>query len=96
MENFNFHASTEIFFGKNQIKNLPTILNKYGKNVLFTYGGGSIKKNGIYDKVYELLKDFNIIELPGIEPNPRIGTVRNGVKLCKENNIDVILAVRRW
>ena len=93
MENFVFHADTEVFFGKNQITNLPDILNRYGKNVLLSYGGGSIKKNGIYDKIYELLKDFNIVELAGIEPNPRIGTVKNGVSLCKENNIDVILAV---
>ena len=76
MENFVFHADTEVFFGKNQITNLPDILNRYGKNVLLSYGGGSIKKNGIYDKIYELLKDFNIVELAGIEPNPRIGTVK--------------------
>ena len=93
MKNFNFHALTEIFFGKGQIENLPKILKKYGKNILLTYGGGSIKRNGIYDKIYELLKDFNIVELSGIEPNPRIGTVRAGVQLCRENNIDVILAV---
>lgn len=93
MENFVFHAPTEIYFGKGQINNLSQILEKYGKNVLLTYGGGSIKKNGIYEKVYKLLKDFNIIELEGIEPNPRIGTVRKGIKLCQENNIDVILAV---
>ena len=55
MENFVFHASTEMFFGKDQINNLPDILNRYGKNVLLAYGGGSIKRNGIYDKVYELL-----------------------------------------
>ena len=55
--------------------------------------GGSIKKNGIYDKIYELLKDFKIVELSGIEPNPRIGTVRTGVEICRENDIDVILAV---
>lgn len=93
MENFVFHANTEMFFGKNQIHNLPDILNRYGKNVLLAYGGGSIKRNGIYDKVYELLTDFNIVELEGIEPNPRIGTVKKGVELCKAQNIDVILAV---
>lgn len=93
MENFVFHANTEMFFGKNQINNLPDILNRYGKNVLLAYGGGSIKRNGIYDKVYELLTDFNIVELEGIEPNPRIGTVKKGVELCKTQNIDVILAV---
>ena len=93
MENFVFHADTEVFFGKNQITNLPNILNRYGKNVLLSYGGGSIKRNGIYDKIYELLKDFNIVELAGIEPNPRIGTVKKGIELCKENHIDVILAI---
>ena len=90
MENFVFHANTEMFFGKNQINNLPDILNRYGKNVLLAYGGGSIKRNGIYDRVYELLTDFNIVELEGIEPNPRIGTVKKGVELCKTQNIDVI------
>ncbi|MBQ7409893.1 MAG: iron-containing alcohol dehydrogenase [Clostridia bacterium] len=93
MENFVFHAPTEIYFGKGQIENLSKILGNYGKNVLLTYGGGSIKKNGLYDKVYEVLKDFNIVELAGVEPNPRIGTVRKGIELCRENNIDVILAV---
>lgn len=93
MENFVFHAPTEIYFGKGQIENLSNILSKFGKNVLLTYGGGSIKKNGIYDKVCSLLKDFNILELPGIEPNPRIGTVRKGIEICKDNNVDVILAV---
>lgn len=93
MENFAFHAPTKIYFGKGQIENLESILSKYGKNVLLAYGGGSIKKNGIYNKVYELLKDFNICELEGIEPNPRIGTVRKGIEICKQNNVDVILAV---
>lgn len=93
MENFRYNAYTEIIFGKGQIENLTKSLEPYGKNVLLTYGGGSIKKNGIYAKVMELLKDFNVIEMSGIEPNPRIESVRRGVKLCKENSIDVILAV---
>lgn len=93
MENFNFKAYTEMIFGKGQISKLPEVMNRYGKNVLLAYGGGSIKKNGIYDKVKSLLKDYNIIELDKIEPNPKIETVRRGVNLCKENNIDVILAV---
>lgn len=93
MENFNFKAYTEMIFGKGQISKLPEVMNRYGKNVLLAYGGGSIKKNGIYDNVKELLKNYNIIELDKIEPNPKIETVRRGVKLCKENNIDVILAV---
>lgn len=93
MDNFRFNAYTNILFGEGEIKNLPEILSKYGKNVLLAYGGGSIKKIGIYDEIIKLLKDFNIFELSGIEPNPKINSVRAGVKLCKENNIDVILAV---
>lgn len=93
MENFNFKAYTEMLFGKGQISKLPEVINRYGKNVLLAYGGGSIKKNGIYDDVKRLLKDCNIIELDKIEPNPKIETVRRGVSLCKENDIDVILAV---
>lgn len=93
MENFNFKAYTEMLFGKGQISKLPEVINRYGKNVLLAYGGGSIKKNGIYDNVKKLLKDCNIIELDKIEPNPKIETVRRGVDLCRENNIDVILAV---
>lgn len=93
MENFKFNAYTEMLFGKGQIEKLPEVLSRYGKNVLLAYGGGSIKKNGIYDSIQSLLKDFNLVELSGIEPNPRIETVRRGVKLCRENNIDVVLAV---
>lgn len=93
MNNFVFHAYTQMNFGKGEIEKLPTILSPYGKNVLLTYGGGSIKKNGIYDKIMELLKDYNIVELSGIEPNPKIESVQEGVRLCHENNIDVILAV---
>ena len=91
MENFKFNAYTEMLFGKGQIEKLPEVINRFGKNVLLAYGGGSIKKNGIYDNVKKLLNDYNIIELDKIEPNPKIETVRRGVNLCKENNIDVIL-----
>lgn len=93
MENFRFLAYTEMLFGKGQISKLPQVLSKHGKNVLLIYGGGSIKKNGIYDTIADLLKEYNITELSGVEPNPRIETVRRGVELCRQNNIDVILAV---
>lgn len=93
MDNFKFNAYTEMLFGKGQISNLPEVLKRHGKNVLLAFGGGSIKKNGIYDTVKELLSDFNIVELDGIEPNPRIETVRRGVNLCRDNNVDVILAI---
>ena len=91
---FTYHTPTKLYFGKGVIKDLPETLEKFGKNVLLTYGGGSIKKTGLYDKVKGLLKDFNITELSGIEPNPKYDpSVVTGAKLCKENDIDVILAV---
>lgn len=95
MDNFTFHAPTKIYFGKGQINNLPSILNEFGKNVLVTYGGGSIKKIGLYDEAMTLLKDhgFNIYELSGIEPNPRVETVNKGGQLCREHSIDVVLAI---
>jgi alcohol dehydrogenase YqhD (iron-dependent ADH family) len=69
-------------------------MNQFGKKILLTYGGGSIKKIGLYDKVKELLKDFDIYELSGIQPNPKYDpSVLDGVKMCKENDVDVILAV---
>lgn len=93
MENFVFHAYTEINFGRGQIEKLPEILKSYGRNVLLVYGGGSIKRNGIYDKLRLLLTDFQVAELSGVCPNPRIDSVREGVKLCHENQTDVVLAV---
>ncbi len=93
MNNFRFHAYTDIRFGKGQVECLPELVCPYGKNILMVYGGGSIKKNGLYDRVKELLSDYNVIELSGIEPNPKIEKVREGATLCKEHNIDVVLAV---
>jgi len=93
MDNFRYHAYTEILFGKGQIQKLPSVLNHYGKNVLLAYGGGSIKRNGVYDTIKELLRDFNILEFSGIEPNPRLSSVERGRDLCLTHNIDVILAV---
>jgi butanol dehydrogenase len=94
MDNFKFHVYTEIFFGKGEIKNLPATLGKFGKNVLFAYGGGSIKRNGIYDSVMSLLsQNFNVVEFANIEPNPTLDSVKRGVALCREHAIDVILAV---
>ena len=93
MNNFRFYAPTDIRFGKGQADCLPEELGKYGKRILMVYGGGSIKRSGLYDKLRELLKDFEIFELPGIEPNPKITSVRKGVEICKKEQIDVILAV---
>ena len=93
MNNFNYHVYTDVRFGKNQINALPELVKPLGKKVLLVYGGGSIKKNGIYEKIQELLDDCEIFELSGIEPNPKIESVREGVKICKEHQIEVVLAV---
>ena len=93
MNNFKFNIPTDIRFGKDQIECLSEELSKYGKKVLLTYGGGSIKRTGLYDKVKSLLSSFEVYELSGIEPNPKLSSVREGAKICKEKGIDVILAV---
>lgn len=95
MLNFNYSIPTNIFFGKDQVNVLGTQIKKYGNKILLVYGSGSIKKNGIYDKVTEILKDENIEyhELSGVEPNPRITSVREGIKICRENDIKLVLAV---
>ena len=94
MQNFDYCTPTRLVFGRNAIEKLPGTMKALGKRVLLTYGGGSIKKIGLYDKVKELLNDFEITELSGIQPNPKYDpSVLDGVRLCKENNIDVILAV---
>ena len=95
MENFEHYIPTKLYFGKGSISHLTESLNEYGKRVLLTYGGGSIKKIGLYDEVMKILNEggFTVVECAGVEPNPRIETVERGSKLCKEHNIDVILSV---
>jgi alcohol dehydrogenase YqhD (iron-dependent ADH family) len=95
MNSFIYNIPTKVYFGENQLGNLGSELRKFGKRVLLTYGGGSIKRIGLYDRVIEELHsaDMEIFELSGIEPNPRIESVREGVKICKEQGIDVLLAV---
>lgn len=93
MENFQFCVPTNVLFGKDQISNLPDVISGFGKKVLLAYGGGSIKKMGLYDRVQELLSGCEIYELSGIAPNPKIDSVREGIKICREKEIDVILAV---
>ena len=93
MQSFDFCTKTAVHFGLGKISLLPSLIAPYGKNVLLVYGGGSIKKQGIYANILDILKDYNIFELAGVEPNPRITSVRLGVKICKEQNIDIILAV---
>ena len=94
MQNFDYMTPTRLIFGHDSIKKLPEVMQAQGKRVLLTYGGGSIKKSGLYDRVKELLADFEIFELPGIQPNPKYDpSVLDGVRICKEQQIDVILAV---
>jgi len=95
MRNFTYETSTRILFGKNRIAEVGTEVLKYGTKVLLAYGGGSIKTNGLYDKLTEVLKASQIeyVELSGIQPNPRIESVRKGIKLCRDNNVQFILAV---
>ena len=71
MRNFQYGTPTRLIFGKNAIENLPEVLRSLGKKVLLVYGGGSIKKIGLYQKVMELLKDFQVTELSGVQPNPK-------------------------
>ena len=95
MNGFVYNIPTKVYFGENQLGHLGEELKKFGKRVLLTYGGGSIKRNGLYDRVIEELHKANleVFELSGIEPNPRIESVRKGVAICKEQGIDVLLAV---
>ena len=94
MQNFDYMTPTRLIFGKGVISKLPEVMSRYGRKVLLTYGGGSIRKIGLYDKVKELLTDCEIFELPGIQPNPKYDpSVLDGVKICKEEGIDVILSV---
>ena len=94
MQNFDYMTPTRLIFGKESIVKLPEVMRPLGKRVLLTYGGGSIKKLSLYDRVKELLKDFEIFELAGIQPNPKYDpSVLEGVRICKEQHIDVILAV---
>jgi len=94
MQNFDYMTPTRLIFGKESIVKLPEVMRPLGKRVLLTYGGGSIKKIGLYDRVKELMKDFEIFELSGIQPNPKYDpSVLEGVRICKEQQVDVILAV---
>lgn len=95
MNNFIYDIPVKVYFGENQLCHLGKELKKFGQRVLLTYGGGSIKKTGLYDAVIGEIKNagLELFELSGIEPNPRIGTVREGADLCKKEKIDVLLAV---
>ena len=95
MVNFDYQTPTRLIFGRGVVQEkLHDVMEKFGKRVLITWGGGSIKRSGLYDQVRDILKDKEIYELPGIEPNPKYDpSVLEGVRICKEKNIDVILSV---
>lgn len=95
MKSFVYHVPTKVYFGEGQLCHLGEELKQCGKKVLLSYGGGSIKKSGLYDLLLEEMKKANleVFELAGIEPNPRIESVREGARLCKQHDIDVVLAV---
>jgi butanol dehydrogenase len=95
MLNFTMSLPTEVYFGRDMINSLPEYIKKHGgTRVLLAYGGGSIRKNGIYDKIVSLLNENGIEfkELSGIKPNPRISSVREGIKIIRDNKLDFILA----
>jgi len=96
MDNFIYYIPTKVYFGKGEICNLGNAIKEAGASrVLFVYGEGSIKRNGIYEQVVDQLETNNIefIELSGIRPNPRVESVIEGAKLCKDNSIDLVLSV---
>ncbi len=95
MNSFIYDIPVKVYFGENQLGHLGEELSKYGSRVLLTYGGGSIKKTGLYDAVTSEIKKAGLalFELSGIEPNPRIDSVREGAQICKKEKIDVLLAV---
>ena len=95
MNDFTFQNTTKVYFGKDQLQHLHEEVLKYGNKILLAYGGGSIKRTGLYDKVINELTSnhIEVFELDGVEPNPRHTTVNKGVAICKENNINVVLAI---
>ena len=82
MHSFVYNIPVKVYFGQNQLGHLGEELKKYGTRVLMTYGGGSIKRSGLYDTIVAEIKQagLELVELSGIEPNPRIDTVREGAK----------------
>lgn len=95
MNSFVYDIPVKVYFGENQLGHLGEELSRYGKRVLLAYGGGSIKRIGLYDAVIAEIEKagLEVYEISGIAPNPRVDSVRDGAKICREKGIDVILAV---
>ena len=92
---FSYHNPTKLYFGEDSLSYLKDELKNYGQNILFVYGGGSIKKNGLYDEIIAILNECgkNVAEVPGVMPNPTSDKLNEGVAVARENNSDFILAV---
>ncbi|MCJ7691046.1 MAG: iron-containing alcohol dehydrogenase [Clostridiaceae bacterium] len=95
MDNFTFQNPTKIIFGKDAENKVGMEVSKYSKRVLLHYGGGTIKTTGLYDRVVASLEKAGVsyVELSGVKPNPRLSLVQEGIKLCRDNEIDFILAI---
>lgn len=96
MQNFMYYAPTKVYFGKNTHKNVGEIIKGYGfGKIMMQYGKSSIKKTGLYDEVMKSLKDngIEVVEMGGVEPNPKLNFIREAVKIAKENSVEMILAV---
>ncbi len=95
MIDFTFENPTRIHFGKNALNNLSAEVKRYGSRILLVYGGGSIKRIGLYDQVMNILNAENaqVWEVAGVQPNPRLSLVRKGIELCREHDIQLVLAV---
>lgn len=93
--NFEYCNPTKLYFGKKALDSLHDELKKYGPNIMLVYGGGSIKKNGIYDEVVKILKNNNktIIEDGGVMPNPTVEKLYEGIEIARRQPVDLILAV---
>ena len=93
--NFSYKNATKLYFGDDSLKYLNEELPKYGKTVQLIYGGGSIKKNGVYDEIVKILQENGktIVEDSGVMPNPTIEKLREGIKIARDNNVDLLLAV---
>jgi len=93
--NFTYCNPTKLYFGEDSLSNLGTELKKYGQNVVLVYGGGSIKKNGIYDEVMAILREEgkNVAEIAGVMPNPTVEKLYEGVEIARNHKVDFLLAV---
>lgn len=95
MNSFEYYNPTKMIFGENSVDKLQDLLKTKNVNILLHYGGGSIKKSGLYDKVISILVENNIeyTELSGVEPNPKLSLVRKGIEICKKEKLNFILAI---